>query len=94
MATLFKRRELVPDAKNISGLLILNYDIDTHPLRRPRMYTGADDHIAESAKDQSIGLLSTVELYKIAIAAKDGVITKEQARGLIKRFGRIESDLS
>jgi hypothetical protein len=30
MATIFKRRDLAPDASNVSGLLIVNYDINTN----------------------------------------------------------------
>jgi hypothetical protein len=90
MSTIFKRRDLVPDAKNISGLLIVNYDIDTHPFKRPRLYTGDAEEIVGAAIEQSIGLLSTVELYKILIAAKEGLITKDDARKYIKKYGRIE----
>ncbi|MGB9487599.1 MAG: hypothetical protein WCD04_15985 [Terriglobia bacterium] len=90
MTTVYKRRDLVPDSKSVTGLLILNYDIETHPFRRPRLYSGGDEEYVSAAKDRDIGLLSTVELYKIAVAAKDGVISKEKARELIKEFGRIE----
>ena len=85
MSTIFKRRDLVPDPENISGLLIV-----TNPTQRPKLYGGEAEEIVDAAKDQNIGLLSTQELHKIAIAAKDGVITNEQARALIKGFGRIE----
>lgn len=34
--------------------------------------------------------MSTVELYKIAIAVKRKEITPEEARSVIKQFGRIE----
>jgi len=90
MTTVYKRKDLVPDSERVTGLLILNYDIETHPLHRPRLYSGGEEEYVSAAKDNSIGLLSTVELYKIAIAAKDGVISKENARELIKQFGRIE----
>jgi hypothetical protein len=90
MATIFKRRELVPDTSNISGLLIVNYDIDTNPRQRPKLYAGDAEEIVAAAREQSIGLLSTVELYNIAVAVKDGVITKEDGRTLIKGVGRIE----
>jgi hypothetical protein len=29
-----------PEGTSISGLLVLNYDIDTHPAKRPRVYAG------------------------------------------------------
>jgi hypothetical protein len=80
----------VPNPAKISGLLIVNYDIATNPMQRPKLYGGEAKEIVGPAKDQSIGLLSTQELYNIAVAAKDGVITKEQARSLIKGFGRID----
>lgn len=89
-ATIFRRHDLVPDVLNISGLLVVNYDINTHPRKRPRLYGGEAEEIVEAAREQSIGLLSTGELYDIAIAAKDGVITKDEARRLVKQFGRIE----
>ena len=90
MTTIFKRRDLIPDASNITGLLLVNYDIGTHPMKRPRLYSGDLEEIVEGAKDQRIGLPSTVELYKIAIAAKDGKLLKEEARKIIKQPGRIE----
>jgi len=93
MTTIFKRRDLVPDANTIQGLLIINYDIDTHPSSRPRLYIGDAEEIVRAAKDQDIGLLSTVELYKIAIAVKDGVISKEEAKFLVRQTGRIEYTL-
>ncbi len=86
----FKRRELVPRAENIVGLLIINRDIDNHPMKRPRLYAGDLKEIVDAAKEQQIGLLSTVELYKIAIAVMDGALTKEEARALLKQPGRVE----
>ena len=47
-----------------------------HPARRPRLYAGDSEEIVQAAKDQDIGLLSTVELYKIAIAVKNGVMSR------------------
>lgn len=90
LATIFKRKDLIPDASNITGLLVVNHDIDTHPMKRPRLYSGDLEEIVEAAKDQGIGLLSTVELYKIAVAAKDGKLSREEARKIIKQPGRIE----
>ena len=29
----------------IAGLLVLNYDIENHPAKRPRLYTGEEEHI-------------------------------------------------
>ena len=62
MATLFKRRDLVPDASRVSGLLILNYDLKTNPFGRPRVYTGDSEEIVRAAGGTGIGLLSTVDL--------------------------------
>lgn len=92
MATLFKRQnELVlPTGMDIAGLLVLNYDVDNHPSRRPRVYIGVDAHIAETAEEQNIGILSTVEFHKIVVAVKKGLLTKAAARGLLKKPGRIE----
>lgn len=90
ITTIFKRRDLVPQTKKIYGLLIMNYDIENHPLKRPRLYTGDLEEIVDAAQEQEIGLVSTVELYKIAIAVKDGVLTKEEARAQLKKPGRVE----
>jgi hypothetical protein len=90
MMTLFKRRELVPDASKISGLLILNYDLDTHPFKRPRVYTGDAEEIVLAAEEQNIGLLSTVELHKLLIAVKEGKLSRDAARALLRQPGRIE----
>jgi hypothetical protein len=96
MATLFRRQnELeLPTDKHIGGLLVLNYDIENHPSKRPRVYTGVDAHIAETAEEQNIGILSTVELHKIVVAVKKGILTKDAARELLKKPGRIEYDAS
>lgn len=90
--TIFKRSDLVPeqDKSRISGLLIVNYDIDNDPSRRPRLYSGDLEHIAEAAKESSIGILSTVELHKIAMMVKQGNLSQESARSLLRQFGRIE----
>jgi hypothetical protein len=96
MATLYKRQnELVlPTGVDIAGLLVLNYDVENHPSRRPRVYIGVDAHIAETAVEQNIGILSTVELHKIVVAVKKGILTKDAARELLKKPGRIEYDAS
>jgi len=82
MATLYKRKDrlVLPEGKDISGLLVLNYDIETHPSKRPRVYIGVDAHITETAQEQKIGILSTVELHKIVMAVKRGILTKDAAR--------------
>jgi hypothetical protein len=93
MTTVYKRKDLVPQSERVTGLLILNYDLETHPFRRPRLFSGGEEEYVSAAREHSIGLLSTVELYRIAVAAKDGEISKEKARRLIKQFGRIELPL-
>jgi len=92
MTTIFKRQgELAPpQGATVRGLLVLNYDIENHPAKRPRVYTGEEEHIVESALDQGIGLLSTVELHKIVVAVKEGRLSKGEARALLKKSGRIE----
>jgi len=92
MTTIFKRKEelVPPQGATVRGLLVLNYDIENHPAKRPRVYTGEEEHIAESALDQGIGLLSTVELHKVVVAVKEGRLSKDDARMLLKRSGRIE----
>jgi hypothetical protein len=92
MLTIYKRKSDLPlplDA-TLSGLLILNYDVGTHPAKRPKMYTGEDEHIIDAATEQNIGLLSTVELHKIILDVKAGKLTKATAREMLKKFGRIE----
>ncbi len=92
MATIYKRQnELpLPIGANISGLLVLNYDVGTHPSKRPKPYTGEDENIIHTALDQNIGVLTTVELHKILVAVKQGVLSKPDARAVLKKFGRIE----
>ncbi len=96
MMTLYKRQSdlVLPSGMDIAGLLVLNYDVETHPSKRPRVYTGVDAHIADTAVEQNIGILSTVELHKIVMAVKKGILAKEAARGLLKKPGRIEYDTS
>jgi hypothetical protein len=96
MMTLFKRQSdlVLPSGKDIAGLLVLNYDIETHPSRRPRAYIGADAHIVETAAEHNIGILSTVELHKIVMAVKKDMLTKDAARELLKKPGRVDYDAS
>jgi hypothetical protein len=90
MTTIFKRRDLVPDASSITGLLILNYDLDTHPFKRPQVYAGEAEEVVRAAEEQNIGLLSTVDLYKMLVAVKEGRLSAGAARDLLKQSGRIE----
>jgi hypothetical protein len=92
MATLYKRQSdlVLPLGVDVGGLLVLNYDIETHPSRRPRVYTGEDVHIVETAAEQNIGILSTVELHRIVMGVKKGILTKNAAREFLKKPGRIE----
>lgn len=96
MTTLYKRQTdlVLPKAATINGLLVLNFDIDHHPARRPKAYTGELEHLVQSADEQGIGILSTVELHKIVVAVKRGMLSKAEARSLIKKSGRIEFDSS
>ena len=96
VATIYKRKGdlVLPQGVTVCGLLILNHDIDNHPSKRPKLYKGEDEHIAETAYDQCIGLLSTVELHKIIAAVMEGSISKKDAREIVRRFGRIEFDTS
>lgn len=92
MATIYKRKSelTLPEGSAISGLLVLNYDLASHPSKRPKLYTGDDEHIVQTAVEQSIGLLSTVELHRIVMGVMNGNLTKDRARALIKQPGRIE----
>ena len=92
MNTIFKRSDLVPDANRarVSGLLVINHDLQTHPDRRPRLYSGELEHICDSAKESGIGILATTDLYRICIDVEEGVLSREEARQLLKLTGRIE----
>ncbi|HEV8076319.1 MAG TPA: hypothetical protein VGP66_10740 [Candidatus Acidoferrum sp.] len=94
LTTIYKRKSdlVLPENAEVSGLLVLSYDIDNHPAKRPIVYSGADEHIAEGAVEQGIGLLSTVELHKIMVAVMENRLTKEAARAIIRKPGRIEFD--
>jgi hypothetical protein len=94
LATIYKRKSdlPLPAGANVSGLLVLNYDIENHPAKRPKAYTGDEQHIVDSAIEQGIGILSTVELHKLVMAVMRGHLSKNQARLLIKKPGRIEYD--
>jgi hypothetical protein len=96
MATIYRRKSdlKLPEGKTITGLLVLNYDVKNHPSFRPRVYTGDDEHIVETAIEQGIGILSTVELHKILVAVKEGVLAKSAARAILRKPGRIEFDVS
>ena len=92
ITTIYKRKtDLIPEGvTEVRGLLVLNFDCDRPPKKRPRAYAGELEHIVEAATEQNIGLLSTVELHKILVAVKEGKLTKEKARTLLKKPGRIE----
>jgi hypothetical protein len=92
MTTIFRRRtDLIPEGvSNLTGLLVLNYDCERHPSKRPKAYAGDLEHIIDAAVEQSIGILSTVELHKIIVDVKEGRLTKDRARSILKKFGRIE----
>jgi len=94
LTTIYKRKSdlVLPENAEVSGLLVLNYDIDNHPAKRPIVYSGADEHIVEGATEQGIGLLSTVELHRIIVAVMENRLTKEAARAIISQPGRIEFD--
>jgi hypothetical protein len=94
IATIYRRKtDLIPEGvSDVSGLLVLNYDCERHPSKRPKAYTGDLEHIIETAIEQNIGILSTVELHKIVVAVKEGTLEKGAARAALKRPGRIVYD--
>ncbi len=69
------------------GLLIVNYDTSRHPFRRTEIYKDAPELLKD--EDGVVGVLSTVELYRIAMAVKRGEMKKEDARNKVKKTGRI-----
>lgn len=92
MNIIFKRSDLVPDANRakISGLLVINHDLHTHPDRRPRLYSGELEHISDSAKESGIGIVATTDLYRMCMDVEEGTLSREEARQLLKVTGRIE----
>jgi hypothetical protein len=91
MKTIFQRKtDILPaEVTQVSGLLVLNFDCQRPPSNRAKAYTGEFEHIIGSAVEHEIGILSTVELHKIVVAVKNGVLSKEEARSCLKKFGRI-----
>lgn len=72
----------------LNGLLIVNYDYKTHPYKRIKIYKDSEDLFSDDA--EGIGVVSTVDLYRIIIAVKEGKMSKEDARKLLKASNRIE----
>jgi hypothetical protein len=71
------------------GLLIINHDRLGYPFSRPKLYTGELEEYVKAAKESGISIISTVELYKIAMAVKEKGLDKKQARDILKQGGRI-----
>jgi hypothetical protein len=69
------------------GVLVVNYDRKSDPFSRTPIYEDSP-HIFDEEQKQ-IGILSTVELFKIVRDVQNGKLTKEQARAMIKQPGRI-----
>jgi len=72
---------------NARGLLIINFDYNKHPFERGMVYADSADLFSDDPDD--IGVLSTVELFKILKAVKDKLLSKEEARKIIKQPNRI-----
>lgn len=91
--TVLQRKEnRVPEKyqkKIIKGLLIINHDRNTHPFKRPGIYTGSLEELAETAKSIGISILSTVELFKISKDVRENRLKKSEARSIVKQTGRI-----
>ncbi len=71
------------------GLLIINHDRLSYPFSRPKLYTGDLEEYVKAAKESGISIVSTVELYKIAMAVKEKGLNQKQARDILKQGGRI-----
>jgi hypothetical protein len=76
------------DGKKVTGLLIVNHDRKRDAFRRDPPYSDEDGEKLIATHDD-IGLLWTVELYKIALAVRKGELAPDEARRLIKQAGRI-----
>lgn len=80
--------------KTLKGLLIVNYDYNTHPFNRVRIY---NDHENENEEGlfsvDDIGIISTVDLYRVATDVKKGVLSQADAKKILKLPYRIQYPL-
>jgi len=76
------------NGKKVTGLLIVNHDRKREASRRDPPYCDEDGERLIATHDD-LGLLWTVELYKIALAVRKGELPADEARRLIKEPGRI-----
>lgn len=76
------------DGNKVTGLLIVNHDRKREASRRDPPYFDEDGERL-IATHHDIGVLWTVELYKIALAVRRGELAADEARRLIKQPGRI-----
>lgn len=72
---------------NVRGLLIINHDYNKNPFNRGIIYADSSDLFSDDPDD--VGVLSTVELYKILKAVKNNSLSKEEARKIVKQSNRI-----
>lgn len=73
---------------DLRGLLILNFQRE-HDARKRASLFESSPHIIRQAEDGKDGLLSTVELWKIAMAVRRGDLSRAEARDLVKQPGLI-----
>ena len=66
---------------NLRGLLVINHDRSIHPHKRQLIYKDSPELFQEPSY---IGVLPTVELYKIFVATRRGIVSAEKARSIIK----------
>lgn len=73
---------------NLNGLLVVNYDYKTHPYKRIKIYKDSEELFSDDS--EGVGVLSTVDLYRLTIDVKNGLLSKDEARKIIKKSNRIE----
>jgi len=73
---------------DLRGLLVVNHFRQQDARQRPKLYAASPD-IIDSATEAGNGLLSTFELYKIAMAVMKRQLKKSEARKIIKQPGLI-----
>lgn len=73
---------------DLRGLLVVNHFRQQDARQRPKLYAASPD-IIESATEAGNGLLSTFELYKIAMAVMKRQLKKSEARRIVKQPGLI-----
>ncbi len=71
------------------GIAIINHDRKRDAFNRTSLYDDAK-HLWEDT--ESVTIISSIELFKLVRQVQNKLITKEDARALVKKVGRLEVD--